>query len=127
MKDWWTDTPEGRWTMAGNTHLLTHIRRHIAKRSRRYGTPASFIAMRASTREESPNADASPEFIANVGRLVAAKNAWVTDMLDLAQKTGEVPVELQRTIWKDYLQRAEAEIAASIRASSSSEPVSPPK
>lgn len=95
------------WDMAANRHLLAYIARQLAEDPRRYGRGPSKAAMQVS---KSKNADASPEFVANVGRLVAAKNAWAADMRDIAQN-GEVAEDVQRVVWSDYIGRAEAEIA----------------
>lgn len=97
------------WEAAANRHLLQHIREQMALNSRRYGRPACYVSLRAS---RSGNGDASPEFIGNVGRLVEAKKAWAADMRDLAANTadGTVPGDLQRSVWKDHIGRAEADI-----------------
>lgn len=100
----------GRWDIAANMHLLAYVRH-----KRVPGRPASYLGMKRTTREESPNADASPEFIANVRLLVDAKNAWASDMRDLAPRDEDgVPAELQRKIWDDYITRAEARMTGSI-------------
>jgi hypothetical protein len=65
--------------------------------------------MQTNSRQNAPNSDASPEFIANVQRLVAAKKLWAADMRDMATKEG-VPVETQKAVWHDYIDRAEREV-----------------
>jgi hypothetical protein len=70
------------WDLSANRHLLGHLVRSIAIDRRKY------------TREE-------------VGRLVDAKKAWAADMRDLS-RNGEVPIEMQRTVWTDYIGRAQA-------------------
>ena len=87
------------WDVAANVHLLAHIRRTIG----RYGKPASYLAMRKTS---TPNADASPELIANMKRLIEAKDAWARDMRDIADANNEVPSATQREIWDDYLEHA---------------------
>jgi hypothetical protein len=89
-------TERHHWEVAGNLHLFAHIMRTVPRRPYRLGWR--------------PECEDSPEYRANVRQLVAAKDAWVNDMVDLAQNDGEVPVAMQRTIWKDYIDRAEAEI-----------------
>jgi hypothetical protein len=102
------NTLRERWTVAANFHLLAYFRARIARDPRCYGVPASYLAMKNTTREESPNADASPEWIANVYRIVAAKNAWVAEMLDIADNNlGEVPTEIQKQIWDDLIGNAD--------------------
>ena len=106
------NTPEADpWEVAANRHLLKHITDRIYAAGRPYGRPASAHAMRVMT---TPNADASPEFIRNVHRLVDAKKAWAADMRDLAQN-GPVPITVQRQCWADYIGRAESDIAIWMR------------
>lgn len=105
------DTWEGDvWDIAGNNFLRGHIAKQLSADPRHYGRPATSPVMQATKHETNPNADASPEFIANVGRLVAAKIAWAADMRDI-QVNGEVPSAVQIAVWKDYFQRAEAQVA----------------
>lgn len=70
------------WDIAGNRHLLAHILRRTL-RGRSVG----------------------------VDLLVQAKRSWCEDMRDLA-RNGPVPVETQRAVWADYLDRAEREAMA---------------
>jgi hypothetical protein len=94
------------WSKSANHHLLTYVKTALSARPRRYGDGG--ISGRVGPGERRWSA----EFERNIARLVAAKNAWVSDMRDLAAHgNGEVAVERQREIWSDYLQRAEAEIA----------------
>jgi hypothetical protein len=98
------------WDIVSNNYLRAHIALRIARDPLHYGRPASVHAMQSNSRSSAPNADASPEFIANVQRLVAAKKLWAADMRDMATEEG-VPVETQKAVWHDYLNRAEAHIA----------------
>jgi len=104
-----------KWDIAASRHLLAHIMREIRANPRKYGRPASYVAMRTMSREQFPNADASPEFIAAVQTLVGFKNAWAQDMREwLDPETGEIgrpPVDVQQAAWADCMQRAEAAIA----------------
>jgi hypothetical protein len=100
------------WTIAANHHLQAHITHRLDEDPRRYGRPASAAAMRAMSRELHPNADASPEFIANVGLLVAAKNAWAADMRQYGE---EAPVDVQTQCWNQHAEAAEKEIAERMR------------
>lgn len=102
------------WDAAANRYLMGYIAKQIADNPRRYGLPASVKSMQAK-REDSPNGDASPEFIANVDRLRHAKSLWASDMRDMA-RDNEVPVEVQKAVWKDYIARAEADIARGVTA-----------
>lgn len=97
------------WDIQSNLFLLAHIRQQMAKDPKRYGRPASVKAMQSTSRETSPNADASPEFIANVHRLVAAKKSWAADMRDVAIG-GQVNPAFQKACWYDYINRAESEM-----------------
>lgn len=110
------DPWEGKqWLMAGNRYLLGHIVNRVAEDPKRYGRGASYQLMRAPLKDlrelglDVHNLDASQEFIENVHELVAAKNAWVADMEDLAMNGG-VPVETQKAIWNDYVVEAERRI-----------------
>jgi len=64
--------------------------------------------MQALDYKKHPNADASPEFIANVKLLVSAKNSWAAAM---RQYGNEAPVDIQQQCWKQHIDAAEAEIA----------------
>jgi len=65
-----------QWDIASNHHLLAHIVRRVIARE--------VIG------------------VAQTHCLVEAKKAWAADMRDLARSNnGEVPVELQRSIWRD--------------------------
>ena len=104
-----------RWDVAANTHLLAYFREKLAENSRRYGRPPSYLGMKNSTLAKSSNADASAEWIANVQRIVAAKNVWVAEMTDLAAGNGgEVPAETQREIWDELIGLAEAQVTLSV-------------
>ena len=121
------DPWEGKeWQMTGNRHLLAHLMRQILVDGKRYGEGPSFACLRLSARElEEANRDRGrvglppwpanhldsfPQFIANIAKLVEAKDAWVKDMEDLDLQ-GDVPVETQQEMWDDYINRAEAGIS----------------
>lgn len=103
------------WTMAANRYLLGHIVKRQAVNSQIYGRPASAKALCMSQREldvlgyDRHNLDASEEFVTNIRLLVEAKNAWAADMRDQAV-SGEVDAEVQKVVWKDYIDRAEAKM-----------------
>lgn len=106
-----------RWDVAANRHLVAHLLRELWANPRAYGHPASVHAMRTMSREQFPNADASPEFVRAVRTLVAYTRAWAQDMREMAAESGGVvPVELQRAAWEDCMARAEADIAMQRRA-----------
>jgi hypothetical protein len=95
-----------QWDAAANRHLLAHIMRTLRANPQHYGESPSYHAMRNTNTK---NADASPGFIANIARLLAAKKAWAADMRDMAPHTGGlVDGLLQREIWADYITKAEA-------------------
>jgi hypothetical protein len=101
------------WQVAGNRHLQAHVTRTVNENPQCYGRPATAKAMKELPRETHPNADASPEFIANMGLLVAAKNAWVNAMRVYG---GDAPVDIQQGCWKQHIEAAEAEIAERMKA-----------
>jgi hypothetical protein len=69
------------WDIAANRHLLAHLVRLVVNRRR----------------------------ITNHAAFVEAKKAWATEMRDLAQNNGgEVPVDLQQSVWRDYIGRAQS-------------------
>ena len=95
------------WTRSANHHLLTHVRTALSVRPRRYGDGG--ISGRVGPGDHRWSAD----FERNVAHLIAAKNAWIADMRDLAANgDGEVSVTQQRAIWDDLIQHAEAAIAS---------------
>lgn len=104
------------WVVQGNLWLLTHIRNQLAEKPMRWGRPASPPAMQLQPNQLQDEGmhphklDASPEFVANVGRLVEAKNQWAADMKDLGRNDpqGRVPMPTAKAIWADYIQRAES-------------------
>jgi hypothetical protein len=104
------------WDMAANRYLLGHILNAMNVNPRCYGAPASVRALAADQRAldvaglDKHQLDASPEFINQVGRLVEAKSLWAADMRDIAVN-GEVPVEMQKAVWRDYIERAEKDLA----------------
>jgi len=111
--DWQGD----QWDVAANRHLVAHLLRELRANPHKYGQPASYLAMRATTRRENPHADASPEFMRAVETLVAYTRAWAQDMREMAAESGGVvPVDLQRAAWEDCMARAEADIATQRRA-----------
>ncbi|MGH8266229.1 MAG: hypothetical protein ACRETS_02800 [Steroidobacteraceae bacterium] len=93
------------WDRVANLRLLAYIRGRLVEQLGAYGRGPSYMAMRTMT---TPNADASPEFIAAVGRLVAYKRAWATDM----REWGSLPSRLEQDqAWSACFDRAESEIA----------------
>lgn len=104
------------WEAAANRHLLRHITHRLQENPQRYGKPASYLAMRMGKHDldllglNEKQLDASPEFIANVEKLVTAKRQWAEDMRDLARETKQVDKTLQREIWADYIGRVEASL-----------------
>lgn len=101
------------WNAAANRYLLGHIAKRMKENPKYYGEGASFKLMQAPEKDikdlgvDKHYLDAKGAFVANVGKLVAAKNDWATDMRDLAVK-GEVPPATQKAVWYDYISRAEA-------------------
>lgn len=100
------------WDMAANRYLMGHIAKRMSQDPKMYGRPASYAAMKASDEDlrilglDKHNLDASGEFVDQVHRLVAAKNAWAADMRDLAVN-GEVPPSTQKAVWYDLMNTAE--------------------
>lgn len=85
-KDSAPEWPGGAWALAANRHLLAHlVRKAVAK-----GWQCTPMMLRG---------------------YLDAKNAWADDMRDLAKGSDAVPPELQRSIWRDYLAKAEAAMA----------------
>lgn len=101
------------WDEVANQNLLNHLTFRIKNQRPLPGKPASFDAMRLTDTErgklglDKHYLDASPEFIDAMGKLICAKNNWAIDMRDLAEN-GPVPLDVQRTIWHDYLREAES-------------------
>lgn len=93
---------QDEWEVTANRHLFAHIMRRMQADPKCFGEPATAHGMRVMT---TPSADASPEFVAAVHRLVAAKKAWAADMRELATN-GPVPIDLQQVIWRDYINGA---------------------
>lgn len=89
------------WEAAGNAHLLKHIKARMSKGPRRYGDPGGLLQGRYLKQP-------GDELRARVLKLVRAKQAWQTDMQDLAQAGEGVPVEIQKAVWADYIRKAEA-------------------
>lgn len=102
------------WDSLANRYLIGYIAKQISADPRRYGRPASVKSMQAR-REDSPNGDASQEFVDNVARLRAAKDSWAADMRDM-ERDGGVDPKVQKAVWEDYIARAEADIAKRIAA-----------
>ena len=105
-----------KWDMAANRHLLGHMIRKVCQRSARYGRPASYKLLTARIEDlrqigiDEKLLDADGKFVANVKRLIEAKNNWAADMRDL-ECNGEVPSETQKAVWNDYINTAEAGIS----------------
>lgn len=101
------------WDIAANVNLRDHLTFRLKNKMALPGTPASYEAMRASDEElrirgiDKHNLDASPEFITAVGKLICAKNNWSADMRDLSSN-GQVSLQMQRSLWSDYIRDAEA-------------------
>jgi hypothetical protein len=99
------------WDMVANRYLMGHIATLMKKNPKCFGRPASVKLMQAPLKDlqdlgiDPHYLDASGELVENVKRLIAAKNAWAVDMRDIAVN-GAVPPENQKTIWRDYMQRA---------------------
>lgn len=100
------------WDVAANRHLLGHIIARLKEKSQVYGRPASYKLLTAPIEDlrkigiDEKLLDASGEFVINVRKLVAAKNAWAADMKDLDHGDG-VPDATQKAVWNDYISRAE--------------------
>lgn len=95
------------WAMVANRYLLGHIHKRMSGDPRFYGRGASYAMLTAGTDKVPPGTD--QEFVRNMHALVAAKNAWADDMRDIAQD-GEVDPEMQKAIWRDWIQRAESQM-----------------
>ena len=81
------DPPEwDAWWRAGNRHLLGHVLRRAAVRR--------------------------PYNHAELPTLLRARDAWVSDMREIQDPNGEVPIDVQRACWSDYIGRADEEIGA---------------
>lgn len=102
-----------RWDEEGSLHLQAYIRRRLSVDPQCFGRPASYMGMKTST---TPNADASPEFVRNVHKLVAAKNLWAVDMREIAPEPEDVAPEVKQAAWEEYIQSAEADIAQQVAA-----------
>jgi len=110
------DEPEANpWELQGTRFLQGYLNRNLQADPMRYGRPATAAGMARLSRERFPHADASEDFVRNIERLVAAKKAWVADMIDQGG-TGPVDVDLQKSVWRDYFERAEAEISQRMAA-----------
>lgn len=100
------------WDMAANRYLLGHIAKRMKEDPKFYGRPASSKMLQAPEKDlrelgvDTHYLDASGEFVANVNKLVSAKNAWAADMRDLAVN-GEVPPSTQKAVWYDLIGTAE--------------------
>lgn len=75
------------WDIAANQHMLKHVIRRTVERR-------------------------APYRVTDIDALLAAKKLWAQDMRDLAVN-GEVPVEMQKQLWLEYLDGAERQIAQS--------------
>jgi hypothetical protein len=82
------DPPEwDAWGRAANRHLVAHMMRRVVGHAGPYPPEALPV-------------------------LLAAKNAWADDMREIEGTRREVPVDVQRECWSDYIVRADQEIAA---------------
>jgi hypothetical protein len=73
------------WEIAANQHLLAHLVRRATIDRAKYTAAQTAV-------------------------LVTAKKSWAVDMRDIAVN-GQVPVETQRAIWRDYIEGAEGQCA----------------
>lgn len=73
------------WDLAANQHFLKHVITRTVERR-------------------------APYTVADLEPLLAAKRLWVRDMRDLATN-GEVPVDTQKEIWREYIGGAEGRAA----------------
>lgn len=78
------------WDIAANRHMLKHVITRTVERR-------------------------APYRVSGIDALLAAKKLWAKDMRDLSTN-GEIPVEIQRKIWADYIEGAERQIAQSVAA-----------
>ena len=107
------------WDIAANRHLLAYLLGRTREDPQRYGRPATCAAMRASPKDllqlglDPHNLDASPDFVDNVQRLVAAKNQWAADMRQYGKAC---PVDVQRQCWDQRMAEAEGDIAQRMAA-----------
>lgn len=107
--------PGGPWEIMANVFLLAHIRQQLAIDPQHYGRRISAKGLCMSEKDrielglDKNMMDASGEFVDNVNKLVAAKKAWAQDMRD-AEVNGEVDPEIQKAVWKEYIERAESHI-----------------
>jgi hypothetical protein len=73
------------WELAANQHFFKHIVTRTVERR-------------------------APYTVADLDPLLEAKRLWVQDMRDLAVN-GEVPVAMQKEIWREYIGNAEGRIS----------------
>lgn len=75
------------WWRCANRHLLAHIMQRVARRRPAYTRDALTV-------------------------LLPAKDAFAQDMRDVQDASGEVPVEVQKASWSDFIDKADAQIEA---------------
>lgn len=100
------------WDEEATLHLQGYIRRRLGADPQAFGRPATYMGMKTMS---TPHADASPEFVRVVQKLVIAKNLWAADMRDIAAH-GDVAPEVKREAWNDYVKSVEADLAAAVAA-----------
>lgn len=100
------------WDEEANLHLQGYIRRRLSADPQAFGRSASYMGMKTMS---TPHADASPEFVRIVQKLVMAKNLWASDMRDIAAH-GDVAPEVKQEAWDEYVKSVEADIAATVAA-----------
>lgn len=99
------------WDMVGNRYLMGHIAKLMKNDPKCLGRTASAKLIQAPLKDlqelgvDLHYLDASGEFVENIKLLVTAKNSWAADMRDIAVN-GQVPVNDQQTIWRDYMKNA---------------------
>lgn len=102
-----------KWDEEASLHLQGYIRRRLSADPQAFGRPASYMGMKTMS---TPNADASPEFVRTVQKLVAVKNLWAADMREIAPGPEDVAPDVKQAAWEDYIASAEADIAAAVAA-----------
>lgn len=101
------------WDEDASEHLQGYIRRRLSADPQAFGRPASYMGMKTST---TPNADASPEFVRAVQKLVIAKNLWAADMREIAPEPEDVAPEVKQAAWEEYIRSVEADMQQPVAA-----------
>jgi len=95
------------WLGAANRHLIAHIMKVCMTKPTRYGpvNPREYDAHRnVKPLNTHPLAQEATAW------LVEARDAWVADMQDIQDAKGEVPVDVQKKIWRDWIDAVEKRI-----------------